>query len=54
MSKPAPTAYPFLTKKQIQARTIAEPAFMAECASVMQARTEQRAASLAPPGKPWG
>ncbi|MEO8901156.1 MAG: hypothetical protein ABI488_05735 [Polyangiaceae bacterium] len=54
MSKPAPTAYPFMTKKQIQARIVAEPAFMMECASVMQARTEQRAAGLAPPGKPWG
>ncbi|MEO7037389.1 MAG: hypothetical protein ABI548_25765 [Polyangiaceae bacterium] len=54
MSRPAPGAYPFTTKKQIQLRIDAEPAFMKECASVMQARTEQRAAGVAPPGKAWG
>jgi hypothetical protein len=47
-------AYPFTTRREIAARLESEPAFVAECASVLQARTEQRASGGAPPGKPWG
>lgn len=47
-------AYPFVTRREIQARLKSDPAFVRECASVLQARTEQRAAGTAPAGKPWG
>jgi hypothetical protein len=53
MAKPA-AAYPFVTRKQIVARLEAQLAFVNECAAIMQARTEQRAAGNAPAGKPWG
>ncbi|MEI9937280.1 MAG: hypothetical protein WDO69_08635 [Pseudomonadota bacterium] len=46
--------YPFVTRKQIVARLESEPAFVKECASILQARTEQRAAGGAPSGKAWG
>lgn len=48
------SGYPFVTRCEIQARLGCEPAFMKECASILQARTEQRTAGSAPPGKPWG
>jgi hypothetical protein len=48
------SGYPFVTRKQIVARLESEPAFMKECAAILQARTEQRAAGSAPIGKPWG
>ncbi|MEO7032878.1 MAG: hypothetical protein ABI548_03520 [Polyangiaceae bacterium] len=54
MSKPTSTAYPFVTRRDIAMRIATEPAFTMECAAVLQTRTEQRAAGLAPPGKPWG
>jgi hypothetical protein len=47
-------AYPFVTRREIAARLASEPAFVKECASVLQARTEQRVAGSAPSGKPWG
>lgn len=53
MVKPS-TAYPFTTRREIATRARSDPAFAAECASVLQARTEQRAAGSAPAGKPWG
>jgi hypothetical protein len=48
------SGYLFVTRKQLVVRLGSEPAFVAECAAVLQARTEQRAAGSAPPGKPWG
>ena len=48
------SGYPFITRREIMARLESEPAFVKECASVLQARTEQRAAGAAPRGKPWG
>jgi hypothetical protein len=54
MSKSATATYPFVTRRQVQARIESEPAFMKECARTLQARTEQRVAGAAPPGKPWG
>lgn len=47
-------AYPFLTRREIAARVEADAAFAAECALVLEARTQQRAAGGAPAGKPWG
>jgi len=53
MAKSA-SAYPFVTRRELVARVESEPAFMKECAGVLQARTEQRAAGSAPTGKAWG
>ena len=53
IAKPS-AAYPFVTRREIVGRFESEPAFVAECASILQARTEQRAAGRAPAGKPWG
>ncbi len=54
-ARPASSAaYPFTTRKQIGVRLESDPAFMMECAAVLQARTEQRAAGSAPAGKPYG
>lgn len=47
-------AYPFLTRREIAARIDADSAFAAECALVLESRTQQRAAGAAPVGKPWG
>lgn len=47
-------AYPFPTRCEIAVRVNADFAFAGECALVLEARTEQRAAGTAPPGKPWG
>lgn len=48
------SAYPFVTRRELVARLESEPVFMKECAGVLQARTEQRAAGRAPAGKAWG
>jgi len=48
------SGYPFVTRREIQARLESEPAFMKECAAILQNRTEQRGAGSAPSGKAWG
>ena len=48
------SGYPFVTRRELQARLQADATFMMECAAVLQARTEQRAAGAAPVGKAWG
>jgi hypothetical protein len=47
-------AYPFLTRREIAARIDADAAFAGECALVLEARAQQRAAGESPAGKPWG
>lgn len=47
-------AYPFLSRREIAARVEADSGFAGECALVLEARTQQRAAGSAPTGRPWG
>jgi hypothetical protein len=54
MKKVSSVVYPFLTRRDIAARIDSDPAFAAECALVLHARTVERLAGRAPTGKPWG
>jgi hypothetical protein len=48
------SAYPFVTRRELVARLESEPAFVKECAAVLQTRIEQRTGGTAPAGKSWG
>lgn len=51
---PGSSGHPFLTRRQLAVRVNVDSAFAEDCALVLEARTQQRAEGVAPPGKPWG